>query len=147
MSDTMTVQMPAAAQSTGHTYTALASISFSRPDKVSLQLQTGAIPLSLSAPGPDRQLKVELNADAKGYRLGVTDAQGHKLATPAWGVLSASASRVSTSGPLFDSPEGVWSAQWPDGMGPGSETITVQGWVAARGYPAAAFRQTITVKP
>ncbi len=152
VSETITLQMPTIEQSAGHTYTASTSVEFSRAkpnsdvsDGVWMELAGGAIPLHLTAPGPDRHLVVVTEANREGYTLRVTDAQGHPLPGGAWGLLSAQAGNCTETVPLFNSPDGTWTTPWddcvphPSSAGP----ATIQGWVAARGYMAIPFTQTI----
>jgi hypothetical protein len=152
VSTTITLQMPTIEQSAGHSYTASASVRFSRAkpdsdvsDGVWIELAGGSIPLHLTAPSSVRHLVVVTGANGEGYTVRVTDEQGHPLSGGAWGLLAAQAGNCTETGPLLNSPDGTWTNPWDDCLphptsgGP----VTIQGWVAARGYMASPFTQTI----
>lgn len=147
ISQVVTFQIPEWERSQGRHYVAYASTQFSRPniqhpdrsDNVPVLIETGRILLQITQPRPEQYLKLEWQADLKGYTLRATDGAGRPISGPAWGAMEVTSERSTTAGPLADSPDGNWSASWEKYQVEGVRSLRVRAWVGARGYVAAAI--------
>jgi hypothetical protein len=84
ITETLPFQLPPEEQAAGHTYVLWAETRFNRPapdspegpDNFWLHLETGPIPLQVTAPSPAQRLMAQLQADRDGWHLRVTDLTG-----------------------------------------------------------------------
>jgi hypothetical protein len=93
LTDTFTLQIPAAPEGTGQAHALWVETRFSRSspdtpqgsDNLWMHLAAGPIPLQVIPPEPAQRLVADLQADREGWHLYVTDADGQVPPGPLWG--------------------------------------------------------------
>jgi hypothetical protein len=151
LTDTLTLQIPVAPESTGQVHALWVETRFSRSspdtpqwsDNLWLHLEAGPIPLQVIPPEPAQCLIANLEANREGWQLRVTDADGQVPPGPLWGFQEITSFNSASAGPLHDSPDGTWSAAWLENEWDEESEICLRIWSAAPGYVTAVVTETV----
>jgi len=157
LSTTLTLQLPPDEAAAGHSYTLWAATRFARavpgtdgPDNVWLQLEAGPIPLTLSSPRAEQQLRAALTVDHDSYTLRAVGADGQPV-SGAWGELETSISVPGQFDMFSQQPlsaeNGTWSGVWDRQFKPEQAQIAARAWAAAPGYVTATVTETLSGTP
>jgi hypothetical protein len=117
-----------------------------------IDLQGGPLPILVTEPEPRQNLRADLQLNRQGWTLRVTDGEGRAPTGPFWGGWEARYNMGASSSALPEpsqtgGTEAVnWSVPWHEGSAgiiKGGSEVTMQLWVAARGYVPAVVTGTL----
>lgn len=153
LTKTLQFQVPPSEQNPPPLFYLWAETRFSRPapdypegpDNLWLRLEAGPVELRVQSPDPTNHLNVDWQVDRSGWRLSVKNADGQVSPGPFWGEIGAVSPNSLCSGPLRgEQPgRGEWAGSWEDCSFAENSQVIAGGWIAAQGYVAGVFSQTL----